>query len=288
MSRIEQAREFISQGDKIKARAILASLVQSEPRNADAWLLLATVLDDAKQAAYCRERAQSILQTTSKPEMENVQRPMPQGQPAKKCPHCAGELPIDAIVCHHCDRVVSIDFKMPGPVKPSYLPLAQNPLDGYISPKQNAEKPPLKITQKASLFWALSLVGGFLICAALFGVFLSSYIQPISSEPLTPTPRAARQDLRIGTITACISWDEVTPQMAGSKVCVCDVIKHDKQDEQTGQTFYYFGRTSQFYLSLDRLEISLKGECICASGVVQLDSYNTPYIEIKDNIGACP
>ncbi len=58
---IEQARLAFQQGEKVRARELLAGLVQREPNNGQAWLLLADVLDDPKQATYCRERARKII-----------------------------------------------------------------------------------------------------------------------------------------------------------------------------------------------------------------------------------
>ncbi len=60
-SDIEQAKLAVQQGDKVRAQALLAGLVSREPDDALAWLLLADLLDDPQQAAYCRDQAQPRL-----------------------------------------------------------------------------------------------------------------------------------------------------------------------------------------------------------------------------------
>jgi len=128
MTPISQALDALNQGDKVKARSILANLVKVEPQNVDAWLLLAKVLDDPKQASYCKERAQAILQArieknTSQvnqkassnsqvgtTKLENfVQNKRPTEniqsvQPTKICPLCTSPMPVNARVCPTCGK----------------------------------------------------------------------------------------------------------------------------------------------------------------------------------------
>lgn len=116
MFSIEQARVAIQQGDRAKARDILASLVKAEPQNYNAWLLLAEVLENPQQAAYCRERAQTILKNQAQQNIaqNNVAiNPVPPAintevrQVQAKCPFCAEIIPSDARVCPYCGRNLS-------------------------------------------------------------------------------------------------------------------------------------------------------------------------------------
>jgi predicted nucleic acid-binding Zn ribbon protein len=128
MTSIKQALDALNQGDKAQARTVLANLVKAEPQNADAWLLLAKLLDDPKQVSYCRERAQAIIQSRSQQDTseadkkalnnnrigtaklghlvqdrklsENIQ-PAPQ---TKTCPLCTSQMPINARVCPTCGK----------------------------------------------------------------------------------------------------------------------------------------------------------------------------------------
>jgi hypothetical protein len=172
------------------------------------------------------------------------------------------------------------------------------------------EKQIVQTTQKPLMIWVLSAISGFVFGGLLLGGFLLSllfsslptqnaYLQtPVStSMPMhtsipnpvvfEPTPTVNPQDLK-STTSACINWDEVTSQMAGEKVCVCGVINDFEQNKQTGQTFFYFGKTNQLFLRVNRLEESLEGKCVCILGLVQLNAQKTPYIEIGSNMGLCP
>lgn len=113
---LEQARIAIQQGDREKAKAILANLVKTEPQNSNAWLLLAEVLDNPQQASYCRERAQSIFKSqaaqnsasSNKVEI-NTSGAISDGNKRiqAKCPFCAELIPSDARVCPYCGRNLS-------------------------------------------------------------------------------------------------------------------------------------------------------------------------------------
>lgn len=58
--RYAQALAAIGARDRLRARQLLAALVGSEPRRADAWLLLSTLVDDVNQSIQCLQRAVAL------------------------------------------------------------------------------------------------------------------------------------------------------------------------------------------------------------------------------------
>src|SRR5678816_1278561 len=55
-SELDQAIEAIQAGQKAQGLAILAKLVNQEPRNERAWLWLATCVDEPEKKRYCLQR----------------------------------------------------------------------------------------------------------------------------------------------------------------------------------------------------------------------------------------
>ena len=64
---LRDAIAAIKAGDKGKGKRLLSIVIQAEPQNAEAWSLLAEVLDDPQQIVFCRQRAQSIATTKLSP-----------------------------------------------------------------------------------------------------------------------------------------------------------------------------------------------------------------------------
>ncbi|MBN2149111.1 MAG: ABC transporter permease subunit, partial [Anaerolineales bacterium] len=56
----EEARAAIQRGERIHARKLLRSLLMTDPRNEQAWLLMARVVDSQEQVVDCLERALKI------------------------------------------------------------------------------------------------------------------------------------------------------------------------------------------------------------------------------------
>lgn len=71
MSSLDQVRTALKQGDNKTAQSMLADLLQREPQNADAWLLLARALDDPQKVAYCQKRARAIHNDEGIPPTQN-------------------------------------------------------------------------------------------------------------------------------------------------------------------------------------------------------------------------
>lgn len=157
---IEQARIAIQQGNRAKAREILANLVKAEPQNSNAWLLLAEVLDNPQQAAYCRERAQTILKNQAEqkfaPSSTVSSSNIGVNKIQAKCPFCAELIPSDAKVCPYCGRSLSHQA----------IPVSAPSQQGQIKP--NSTKFPEK---KKSSYWTniiiAILVGICLVCGGI-------------------------------------------------------------------------------------------------------------------------
>lgn len=162
------------------------------------------------------------------------------------------------------------------------------------------ERPPLLVTPLPSLFWVFSTLGGVLLsgCLGLGLIFLrlpppvshsNDFALELASIPTkVPMPTRQIQYVMPSSVSVCQDWNEIPPQMAGSEVCACGYIEDYQQNEQTGQTFYYFGKKDELFIGINSLERSLVGQCYCIMGVVQLDSSGTPYIEPNNGFNACP
>ena len=60
MDKLKQATEYAKSGNKIKARQLLAELLQSEPNNELVWLWMSGVVDNTSQQRYCLEQVLKI------------------------------------------------------------------------------------------------------------------------------------------------------------------------------------------------------------------------------------
>jgi hypothetical protein len=58
--RYAQALAAIGARDRLRARQLLAALVGREPRRAEAWLLLSTLVDDVSHSIQCLQRAVAL------------------------------------------------------------------------------------------------------------------------------------------------------------------------------------------------------------------------------------
>lgn len=146
----------------------------------------------------------------------------------------------------------------------------------------------------------LSIVGTFII-VFIFGIgseFYRDFIKPAFVSP-TPTPYQTRTPpaayltttARIAAYTptpSCLLWSEVTAQMEGRTVCVYGTVIEYREDWDNFISNIYFGTRQDFYIvSNYRWDVSPVGECLTATGKIQLNTYKIPYIKIQDSFNFC-
>jgi len=141
--------------------------------------------------------------------------------------------------------------------------------------------------------WVILINIGFLVAVGVLqSMLFSSSLEPTSVKPPSPTRKpSSTATMRVVSIptSACLKWDKVTVQMEGRQTCVFGVIVNLVQNFQIGQTFFYFGRTDQFFFaSVYKYATSLEGKCVSTTAVIKLNTYKIPYIKINDHIDSCP
>jgi hypothetical protein len=135
-----------------------------------------------------------------------------------------------------------------------------------------------------------TIIAGILIAV---GIIISLMNSPsFSPTPdLTSLPTSKPRPTAIATVRvvasstpSCLKWDEIVPQMEGRKVCVYGTVRDYQENPTLNATYFYFGSKSEFFfVASDVFFPDFKnGECASATGVVQLNTYKTPYIKIDE------
>lgn len=105
MSQVQAANEAIRRGDKATAIRLLADVLQTDPRNEEAWLGLAEAIDDPAKKQECLQRARAIRESKKKPEPMTPALTTAHATTRQKvCGWCKSTIPQDALVCPHCGR----------------------------------------------------------------------------------------------------------------------------------------------------------------------------------------
>ena len=152
---LNDAREAISKGDKIKAQQILAGILRQDGQNVEAWLLLSDILENPEQRTDCLKRVLQInpnnviakrrladlmgatntvsTRQTEKPSLPPIQStPISKPMSPKKKNNSLVVLAIIAIIVCGCVGVTAVVFRqMISNPAPTSTPITLNkPLSG--------------------------------------------------------------------------------------------------------------------------------------------------------------
>lgn len=135
-----------------------------------------------------------------------------------------------------------------------------------------------------------TIIAGVLVAA---GIIISLINSPSSSPTpaFTSLPTSKSRPTTIATVRvvasstpSCLKWDEIAPQMEGRQVCVYGIVKDYQENLTLNATYFYFGSKNDFFfVASDVFFPDFKNsDCASAIGIVQLNTYNTPYIKIDE------
>jgi len=146
---------------------------------------------------------------------------------------------------------------------------------------------------------------GALIIATIYAVYLvvasiwngasSLFSAPSTSTP-APTLTAKPAELTFEAFytnpqpqstsaPSCLMWSQITPSMAGRTVCVQGVVVDYRENWDNFLSVFYFGTHEQFFFvsNFEWKHEEIEGKCFRATGEIQLNTYDVPYIKIDDN-----
>jgi hypothetical protein len=125
---LDNIQRRIKAGDVEGARRMLTTLLRKDSKNAEAWALLATLLDDPLQKASCyrqiiridpgNQQAADMLQVLDiqLPELSPSEQPALDEEPVLRCQQCGGEMEVQFIgemqdkraVCSYCGTEIDL------------------------------------------------------------------------------------------------------------------------------------------------------------------------------------
>jgi hypothetical protein len=108
---LQDALNFIEQGDKVAATGSLATIVKSDPNNEAAWLILSSVLDDSDKKRQCLGRVLAINPNNSQAALELMRlQPLMAASVQAKSQDVAPESPsVESVQCPKCGGPVSVE-----------------------------------------------------------------------------------------------------------------------------------------------------------------------------------
>jgi hypothetical protein len=147
--------------------------------------------------------------------------------------------------------------------------------------KQKLPNPP---TATSAGLILVSIVVGLFILLYTFDSFQSNTNNINSSSTqiaISPT-RTSKPKTSTPSIN-CLLWSNVKPNMAGRELCVYGTVVDHRENWENELTNFYFGTREEFFLvSNYRWTENQEGKCLTATGVIQLNTYNVPYIKIEN------
>jgi hypothetical protein len=85
----------------------------------------------------------------------------------------------------------------------------------------------------------------------------------------------------------CFLWSEVTPSMIGKEICVTGIVYKIRSVGNTEQ-IKFSKEENEFFLANGAYNYYVSpGDCVLAEGLVKANTYDIPYIDIKNGLYYC-
>lgn len=133
------------------------------------------------------------------------------------------------------------------------------------------------------ILWILFGLGSFLL---FLGSFTSSSQLNYSLPPTTaPLPTHIPTKIKTPTVQAsnCLHWSQITPSMAGRKICVYGSVDSIYSTNETSTRIKFTSQPNTFFLyDVNFVYPDLnEGDCVSAEEILQLYDNKIPYMAVS-------
>lgn len=128
-------------------------------------------------------------------------------------------------------------------------------------------------------------------CAPSTQVVQTAIAQTQAAYPTAtsrPIPTATPQATNTPSGPDCVPWDQIDKSYAGKTICAWGLVQNQRFINGGGPLMQYrilfSSKAGSFFLLNEEVYYTdLKnGDCVYTNGLVQLDTYKTPFIKITD------